>query len=148
MKGLYCLEEYYAKNLDAYYAALSVGPSHNYYEGRAAADITEWIGYFCAGMAKAFTDVERTAASLSTTRSPDYASLLRTLDPLQRRTLDLLTEFAQITSQQVSMHLKVSEQAARRLCAQWVASGFLDIANTAKKKRSYRLAQVYERVLF
>jgi cell filamentation protein, protein adenylyltransferase len=35
LKGLYSLEEYYARNLGAYYEALSIGPSHNYYEGRA-----------------------------------------------------------------------------------------------------------------
>ena len=40
LKGLYSLEEYYARNLTAYYNAISVGPSHNYYLGRAEADIT------------------------------------------------------------------------------------------------------------
>jgi Fic family protein len=35
LKGLYALEEYYARNLKAYYEALTVGPSHNYYMGRA-----------------------------------------------------------------------------------------------------------------
>jgi Fic family protein len=39
LKGLYSLEEYYAANLGAYYEALTVGPSHNYYLGRAKADI-------------------------------------------------------------------------------------------------------------
>src|SRR5262249_43525077 len=40
LKGLYSLEEYYARDLGAYYEALTIGPSHNYYEGRAKADIT------------------------------------------------------------------------------------------------------------
>ncbi len=35
LKGLYSLEEYYARDLHAYYAALTIGPSHNYYLGRA-----------------------------------------------------------------------------------------------------------------
>jgi len=43
LKGLYSLEEYYAKNLSAYYDALSIGASHNYYFGRAEADITSWL---------------------------------------------------------------------------------------------------------
>ncbi len=40
LKGLYSFEEYYAKNLAAYYQAISIVPSHNYYLGRAEADIT------------------------------------------------------------------------------------------------------------
>ncbi|MEM9244019.1 MAG: Fic family protein [Pseudomonadota bacterium] len=40
LKGLYSLEEYYAKNLLGYYRAISVGSSHNYYFGRAESDIT------------------------------------------------------------------------------------------------------------
>ena len=35
LKGLYSLEEYYAKNLLGYYRAISIGSSHNYYFGRA-----------------------------------------------------------------------------------------------------------------
>ena len=38
LKGLYSLEAYYARNLGAYYQALTVGPSHNYYMGRESAD--------------------------------------------------------------------------------------------------------------
>src|SRR6202166_2475044 len=54
LKGLYALEEYYARNLRAYYEALTVGPSHNYYLARAKADLTKWIAYFIAGMAVSF----------------------------------------------------------------------------------------------
>ena len=39
-KGIYSLDEHYAKNLRAYYSALTVG-SHNYYEGRVEGDLTE-----------------------------------------------------------------------------------------------------------
>ena len=41
LKGLYSLEEYYARNLGNYYEALTIG-SHNYYDGRADADISKW----------------------------------------------------------------------------------------------------------
>src|SRR6202047_842064 len=59
LKGLYSLEEYYARYHGCYYEALSIGPSHNYYEGRASADITKWVEYFCAGMADSFESVRR-----------------------------------------------------------------------------------------
>ena len=51
LKGIYCLEEYYAKDLGSYYQALNIGNHHNYYMGRSEAEITSFIDYFCAGMA-------------------------------------------------------------------------------------------------
>src|SRR5258706_7701612 len=57
LKGLYALEEYYARNLKAYYEALTVGPSHNYYMGRTETDITKWIAYFIQGVATSFERV-------------------------------------------------------------------------------------------
>ena len=38
---------------------IKMKPSHNYYLGRAEADITRWIDYFCQGMADAFEKVLR-----------------------------------------------------------------------------------------
>ena len=46
LKGLYSLEEYYARNLSGYYAALTVGPGHNYHSGRAQADVSGFVAYF------------------------------------------------------------------------------------------------------
>lgn len=54
LKGIYSLDEYYAKNLSGYYAALSVG-SHNCYEDRAEGDVTPFVDFFCIGMADAFS---------------------------------------------------------------------------------------------
>lgn len=54
LKGIYSLEEYYAKDLQGYYDAITIGNSHNYYMGRAEADITKWIEYFINGMSVAF----------------------------------------------------------------------------------------------
>ena len=43
LKGIYSLDEYYARNLAGYYEALTVGPSHNYHLGRAEADVTGFL---------------------------------------------------------------------------------------------------------
>jgi hypothetical protein len=40
LKGYFSLEEHHARDLPAYYGALAVHPHHNYYEGRAIADLT------------------------------------------------------------------------------------------------------------
>ena len=53
LKGIYSLDQHYAQDLASYYKALAVGPSHNYYLGRAEADITGFVGFFCAGPGKA-----------------------------------------------------------------------------------------------
>jgi Fic family protein len=62
LKGLYSLEEYYARNLDAYYEAISIGESHNYYMGRAESDITRWLEYFVGGVAVSFENVLKNMA--------------------------------------------------------------------------------------
>ncbi len=50
LKGLYALEEYYARGLKGYYEALTVGPSHNYYMGRAeGGHAAKWISYYHRG---------------------------------------------------------------------------------------------------
>ncbi len=89
LKGLYSLEEYYARNLGAYYDAISVGESHNYYMGRAQADITRWIEYFTEGMAVSFENVLKRMAEVSSQNFPDQSLLIRKLDPRQRKALEL-----------------------------------------------------------
>ncbi|WP_224721470.1 Fic family protein [Candidatus Wolbachia massiliensis] len=99
LKGLYSLEEYYAKNLGAYYEAISVGPSHNYYMGRAGADITKWVDYFVEGAAIAFENVlQRINEEECHT---DQTDLIRELDPKQRKALELFQEFSTVTASQV-----------------------------------------------
>ena len=83
LKGIYSLEEYYAQNLSAYYAAIAVGPSHNYYFGRAEADVTEFVTYFCRGMADAFAAVRAQATEAAQRGANDQSLLLRQIDPRQ-----------------------------------------------------------------
>lgn len=51
LQGLLCLEDYYLKNLEAYYKGLTIKNSLDYYTGPAVQPITSWIDYFCEGMA-------------------------------------------------------------------------------------------------
>lgn len=53
----YSLEEVYVADLPAYYAALQTHPHHNYYEGRADADLTNWLIYFLDTMTVVFRRV-------------------------------------------------------------------------------------------
>lgn len=139
LKGLYSLEEYYARNLGDYYKALTVGPSHNYDEGRATADITEWVEYFCEGVATSFESVRRRAQEAAGTGAIDKSVALRRLDPRQRKALELFRESTVITSRDVEALFGISQRASRNLLTAWVDNGFVVVADPAKKTRKYGL---------
>lgn len=144
LKGLYSLEEYYARSLGAYYEAISVGPSHNYYLGRADADITKWIEYFMEGLVDSF---EKTFKKMQTEQlqgGADQTELLRQLDPKQRKILQLFGEFETITASQVGTIFGFKPRTATQLCHNWVASGFLEIADPSNKNRKYRLSEAFQ----
>jgi Fic family protein len=147
LKGLYSLEEYYARDLGAYYEALSIGPSHNYYEGRATADITKWVDYFCAGMADSFENVRRRAQEAAGSGASDSSQALRRLDPRQRAALALFRDSDVITSRNIETLFGISQRAARNLLSAWVLDGFLRVADPAKKTRKYGLGQEFATLL-
>jgi Fic family protein len=144
LKGLYALEEYYARNLGEYYAALTIGPSHNYYLGRAEADITGWIAYFIEGMADSFERVREQTRREAKTGTADHSSLLRNLDARQRKVLTLFESSRELTAREIGGLFGYQPRTASELCRRWVEQGFLEVANAAKKSRRYRLAAPYE----
>lgn len=147
LKGLYALEEYYARNLKDYYAALTIGPSHNYYRGRADADITQWGSYFVAGMAASFERVQAQAQGEAARGGKDQSRLLRTLDMRQRKALALFQGWREVTSRDIAALFGFKSRTAALLCRRWVDEGFLEITDPARKSRRYRLADPYEAVI-
>lgn len=145
LKGIYSLDAYYARRLDAYYAALTIGDSHNYYVGnRAEADVTPFVDYFISGMAESFANVRKHAEAERQAGKPDQAQSLRHLSSQQRQVLELFRMQAKVNAKHVAEHLKVSQRQANRYCIKWVEDGFFIIADTAKRTRSYQLADKYE----
>jgi Fic family protein len=63
LNGFFSLEEHHARELEEYYHALSIHPHHNYYEGRAEADLTGWVEYFIRTLADVFTFAKKEAQS-------------------------------------------------------------------------------------
>lgn len=143
LKGIYSLDEYYARDIHAYYEALTVGPSHNYYLGREDADITHWVEYFCVGMADAFDRVEQRARDAASRGFVAHGPLLRGLTTSQRQMLGLFQEHAQLSALQIAQFFHIADRTARSWCSKWVADGFLDVADPSKKGRMYRLAKKY-----
>jgi Fic family protein len=147
LKGLYALEEYYANDLKAYYEALTIGPSHNYYMGRADADITQWIAYFIGGVATSFEKVRDQAVREAERGGKDQSRLLRNLDPKQRRTLILFQKWREITAKDIAELFGYQPRTAALLCQRWVGKGFLEITDSSKKSRRYKLSETYASVI-
>jgi Fic family protein len=147
LKGLYSLEEYYAKNLLGYYRAISVGPSHNYYFGRVESDITNWIEYFTEGMAFSFEKVISQMKLSNDKGEKDHSDLMRTLDPKQRKALELFKKYDLVTSKQVGDLFGFQPRTNAALCKKWVESGFLKIADSSFKSRKYRLSNKFKKLL-
>lgn len=147
LKGIYALEEYYAQNLPAYYAALAVGGSHNYYLGRAAADVTSFVTYFCTGMAEACRKVHAQAQRLRGQGVLDQSPLLRELSAQQRQALSLFVQTKQVSAKELAAFFACSPRHASELCRHWVRQRFLEIANPSKKARSYQLVPRYETLI-
>lgn len=147
LKGLYSLEEYYARDLSAQYEALTVGPSHNYYDGRASADVTNWVAYFWDGIADSFERVRLRAEEAAGIGAPDHSAILRNLDPRQRQALALFRENVAITSRDVEGLFGISQRAARDLLSAWVSNRFVVIANPARTTRNYTLEESLTKLL-
>ena len=146
LKGLYALEEYYARDLKAYYKALTVGPSHNYYLGRVEADITGWVAYFIEGMAISFEKVHGQAQRESAVGGRDQSWLLRNLDAKQKKALTLFESSREVATKDIAALFGFHQQTASLLCRRWVDEGFLVTADAAKKSRRYRLSREYEQM--
>ena len=144
LKGIYALESYYAEDLGAYYDALTIGPSHNYYLGREQADITTWLAYFIQGMAVSFENIRRQAAQMAGEGVGDVSSVLRKLNSRQRKALELFRDQREITASDLVRLFGIKPRTATAWCNKWVEENFLVMTNPSRKARRYALAGVYE----
>ncbi|MGB0454515.1 MAG: Fic family protein [Bacteriovoracaceae bacterium] len=146
LNGFYSLEEYYGKNLAPYYKFLDVGPSHNYYMGRVESDISDWVEYFCLGMADAFENVHK-AAKEEGPKKVEVNEKLRKLDNRQRKALSLFQESETITANDISNLFGLKDRAARLICKKWVEADFIIVVDAAKRSRRYRINENYEELV-
>jgi Fic family protein len=143
----YALEEFYVQDLTGYYDALVTHPHHNYYEGRATADITPWLAYFLKGMASVFASVASEVRSRAVEANPKAEILLRRLDRRGRMVLGLFERQEEITANDVARILGLSPRQVRDLLAGWVEAGWLVVGDPARKSRRYRLSAEYRRFI-
>jgi Fic family protein len=147
LHGIYSLEEYYAEHLQDYYDALAVGASHNYYDGRAKANVTPFLAYFCAGMADSFAKIRSRAEEAQRRGETDQSAALRELASQERKALSLFAKMKTVASGDMAKFFRIGPRSASSLCLRWVDDGFLVVSDASKKRRRYQLAPKYEELV-
>ncbi len=147
LRGFFSLEEYHARDLQEYYRQLAVHPEHNYYDGRADADLTPWVEYFTHGVADVFTMAANEALELAEQAPSPEPPDVRALDSRARRVLALFADRTEVTSRHVADLFAISQRAARDAISGWVDDGFLEIRDRSNRGRSYGLSAVYRKYI-
>ncbi|MBM3152771.1 MAG: Fic family protein [Chloroflexi bacterium] len=136
LHGFFSLEEHHARDLAAH-------PHHNYYEGRADADLTPWLAYFTSLLAGVFGAARDEALRLKASPPAPEPEHLRRLDRRARLVLGLFARREEITASQVAEALGLSDRMARNLLQEWTADGWLVAADPSRRKRAYKLSAIY-----
>lgn len=145
LNGFFSLEEHHARDLDGYYQALVTHPHHNYYEGRAEADLTGWVEYFIRLTSRVFELAKVEALRSAREGLPTEPEELRKLDRRARMVLGLFGKQETITAADVAKLLGLSDRQVRDLIRGWVRDGWLVVADPAKRSRAYVLSAEYRR---
>lgn len=147
LQGFFSLEEFHARDLLAYYRALATHPHHNYYEGRANADLTSWMNYFLSTLADAFGEVRDSVARHAGQNLIVEPEFIRRLDHRSRIALSLFGNRETVTNVQVAQALGLSTRMARVLIKGWVDGGMLVVTAAARRNRAYGLSAMYRQYL-
>jgi len=147
LHGFFSMEEHHARDLEGYYNSLTTHKHHNYYEGRAQADLTSWVEYFTALLAGVFTQAKDEAIGLSQKGVQVEPKLIRQLDRRARIVFSLFTKKERITMQDVAQALGLSGRMARNLIRGWVKDGWLVTADRSNRSRSYILSAEYRQFI-
>lgn len=147
LNGFFSLEEYHARDLAAYYGSLVTHPHHNYYEGRAEADLSPWLEYFLQVLAAVFSTAQAEALQAAGTGFVAEPEMLRRLDPRARAVLGLLARQDRVSARDIAATLGLSERMARELLRDWVQEGFLEVADASRRSRAYTLSAIYRQFI-
>jgi Fic family protein len=147
LNGFFSMEEHHARDLKSYYDSLSVHEHHNYYHGRATADLTAWVEYFVTSLAHVFNKVKDEAQEYAQTDLPKEPRELRQLDRRARVVLALFSQKDNVTSIEVASALGLSGRMVRLLLSKWVNDGWLVISNPSNRARAYALSAKYRKVI-
>ncbi|MEI8012754.1 MAG: Fic family protein [Candidatus Omnitrophota bacterium] len=144
LNGYFSLEEHHARDLDGYYNALTVHKHHNYYHGRAEADLTSWVEYFANLLSAVFNQARDEAVRAGGEKVVVEPEELRRLDRRARTVIVLFAKKDRVSVKDIAGSLGLSERMARVLAAGWVKDGWLEVLNESNRSRAYGLAEKYK----
>ena len=98
-------------------------------------------------MAYAFEKVIKQMVVSQNKGEKDHSILLRTLDPKQRKALELFKDYEVITSNQIGELFGFKSRTSTALCKKWVEAEFLTIVDPSNKARKYKLVDKYQVLL-
>lgn len=147
LNGFFSMEEHHARDLVKYYSSLVVHEHHNYYEGRADAELTSWVEYFVALLAKVFSQAKDETLKYAEKGMPFEPEKLRQLDHRARTVLALFAKKDKILAQDAASALGLSTRMVRILLKEWVKNGWLIIADSSKRGRAYFLSAIYRQFI-
>ena len=147
LHGFFSMEEHHAKDLAGYYHSLATHQHHNYYHGRAGADLTSWVEYFVVLCARVFTQAKEEAVKYAEKGIPAEPEKLRLLDRRARAVLSLFARKDAITAQDASVALGLSSRMVRILLKKWTQDGWLVVADASNRGRSYVLSEIYRQFI-
>lgn len=147
LNGFFSLEEHHARDLSGYYKALATHTNHNYYMGRAEADLTGWVEYFTKTLAKVFTEVKNEAVRLAFGDIEPEPEELRRLDRRARTVLGLFADKDEIATAEMAEALGLSQRMVRELVKEWLQQGWLIQTTNSRKGRQYNLSAIYRQII-
>jgi len=143
LHGFFSMEEHHARDLADYYQSLSVHEHHNYYFGRADADLTAWVLYFTSLLSKVFLLVRDETIKNAGKGISIEPKELRRLDHRARIVLGLFGKKDFIQTQDIALVLGLSSRMARVLAQKWVEDKFLVVSDASNRSRAYSLSAIY-----
>ena len=143
-RGYLALEDYYARDLQAYYSALQMGLHHNYYHGRNDPDLTPWLNFFTTTLLQGAREVRKATEQVLglEKKAKPRKPITRRLDNLVLRALVQafvdkkgLVTFA---VPDLSEWFGVSDKTARDWLAEWRSQGHVEPASGDERVRTWR----------
>jgi len=116
---------------------------HNYYQGRAGADLIPGLDYFTSLLAHVFNATKDEALAHASREPLQEPEALQRLDQRARRVLSLFSRQEEISTREIAAVLALSQRMARVLAERWVKEGWLVIARKAHRTRAFTLSAVY-----
>ncbi|GBF34104.1 filamentation induced by cAMP protein Fic [Desulfocucumis palustris] len=146
LNGYFSIEEYYFKDIQAYYGNLQMGLPVEYYQGRNNADTTPWITYFLKTMTEAFENIASSADRLHEATGGKLLELSR--KEIKLLELALRFEGKPLSLETMANWFGVTKRTMQEWVKEWLTIQLLEPASGKQRITSYVLGVKYRELKF